>query len=506
MLSDLGLAFRQFAKSNGFLPGHPSQRMKPLPASAIRFLLAALAFCCAARAAETAAPSAWQEKHDQLIQRLRNLTSKENAFGAAYRPLYHAALPWYELWGGRDQSPVDEDMVSPEVYAEKLAGSLEQGHNFFAENPDALFPLVFQKTSPNGKANGANYWLKLPAGFPAGDRVFPLVVELHGSGWLGHKISLKLKTRPSGPTFDVTPINMGGPWQIDFLNAYLDELLAILPVDRDHVYVQGHSLGAMATWEWALDNPERFAAISPRAGIGEPYRASRLKNVPSWVIHGENDSVIPSGFADQMVAALQSEGASVRLSIIKGGEHNMPPDLDQQQVVDWFLRQTRSHFPPPPDPRDELGLGASGLSPWKIITLPATTSWKSQPVNGLSQEGIRDAAKTLFQKAHERGEQVDSPLRWEMDLDANLTTFWLNVPKTLHSHGPPDSSVVVLPGRRYMRFYFRGTIKLALDHLPAIRSDVESKGHALVGNVWCTPLSLWQDTAGGIAEYRVETN
>jgi hypothetical protein len=486
--------------------GDSPRPMKSPPVSRTWSLLAALVICGAASAADNAPSSAWQEKHDQLVLRLRNLASRENAFGPAYQPLFHAALPWYELWGGRDPSPVDQDMVPPEIYADRLAGALEQGRNFFAENPNGLFPLVFQKTLPSGDVASANYWISLPSGFPAGAHLFPLVVDLHGSGWLGHKLSFKVPSGPAGRTFSVTPIDMAGPWKIDFLNAYLDELLAILPIDRDRVYVQGHSLGAMATWEWALDNPERFAAISPRAGIGEPYRASRLKNVPSWVIHGVNDNVIPTGFADQMVTALQSQGSAVRMSLIKGGEHNMPADLDQQQVVDWYLGQTRSHLPPPEDPRDHLGLNGSGFSPWEIIAVPERPSWKSQPASGLDQQGIRDAAKALFQKVHDRGELVDSPVRWEMDQGTHLTTFWLAVPRTLHAAGPEDPSIIVLHGSRFVRFYFRGEIKRALDHLQAIRPEIEAGGHTLSGKVWLTPLSLWQDTSAAIAEYWIETN
>ena len=476
--------------------------MKTPPVHAIKALLTALAVCCAARAASPA----WQERHDRLVQRLRGLSSREGAFGEAYRPLYHAALPWYELWGGRDANPVDDGMASPEDYAEQLAGALEQGRNFFAENPSSLFPLVFQKTLPGGKAASANYWISLPAGFPSAGRVFPLVVDLHGSGWLGHKISFKHVTRPAGPAFGVTPIDMEGPWQIDFLNAYLDELLRVLPIDADRVYVQGHSLGAMAAWEWALDNPERFAAISPRAGIGEPYRAARLRQVPSWVIHGENDGVIPTGFADQMVTALESQGASVRMSLIKGGEHNMPQDLDQQQVVAWYLRQTRSHLPAPDDPRDHLGLNASGFSPWEIITLPGRPSWMAPSAGAVNENAYRSAAKALFGKVHDRGERVDSPLELEMDGDQNLKAFWLAVPRTLHPAGPPDPSIVARQESRFVRFYFRGPIKEAFGHLQAVRAEAASAGHTLSGSVWYTPMSLWQGSPGAIAEYRMQAN
>jgi hypothetical protein len=260
----------------------------------------------------------------------------------------------------------------------------------------------------------------------------------------------------------------------------------------------------MATWEWALDNPERFAAISPRAGEGEPYRASRLKQVPSWVIHGENDDVIPSGFADQMVTALQAQGAGVRLSLIKGGAHNMPPDLDQRQVVAWYLRQTRSHLPAPEDPRDRLGLNESGYSPWEVITLPERPSWRSGPVAGPKVQDYRSAVSALSRRVHDRGELVDSPVRWEMDPRTRLTTFWLAVPATLHPSGAPDTSIIVRPESRYVRFYFRGEIKEALGHAQAVRAEAEAGGTRLGDKVWLTPLSLWLDSPSAIAEYWME--
>jgi Phospholipase/Carboxylesterase len=297
---------------------------------------------------------------------------------------------------------------------------------------------------------------------------------------------------------------MGGPWQIDFLNAFLDELISILPIDQDRVYVQGHSLGAMATWEWALDNPERFAAISPRAGIGEPYRAQRLKYVPAWVIHGENDSVIPSGYADQMVTALQSQGAAVRLSIIKGGEHNMPGDLDQGQVLDWYLRQTRSHLPSPGDPRDELHLNASGFSPWDVVTVPRTPSWKSEPSDLPSVDALRAAAAILFQKVHARGELVDSPIRRELDAGTGQTALWLAVPKTLHGAGASDASIVDFPFSQVVRFYSRGLDQKAMEHLQVVRSEAKAAGHSLTDQVWKTSLSIaWQDSPAVVAEYWV---
>jgi hypothetical protein len=326
------------------------------------------------------------------------------------------------------------------------------------------------------------------------------VIGLHGSGWLAHKISFKRGSGAAGPTFSVVPIDMEGPWKIDFLNAYFDELRAILPIDANRVYLEGHSLGGMATWEWALNNPEHFAAIAPMAGIGEPYRAARLRNIPAWVIHGEKDDVVPNGYADQMVSALQSVGAPVRYTLIKGGAHNMPADLDRKQILDWYLRQTRSTLPVPADPQDALGLDGTGFSKSEPIARPATPAWKSGPVDILDGDALRKSAFGLFQKAHDRGDWVDAPLRAQMDPATQLATLWLAVPAELHASGAADPSVTTLPPARFYRFYFRGEMKKALAHAQSERAVLGAAGHPTSGEIWITDLSIWHNRPESIGE------
>jgi predicted esterase len=450
----------------------------------------------------------WQKQHDSLVARLRDLAGKESAFGPEYQPLYHAALPWYERWGGRERHSVDDWMVPPEDYAEELAGALEHGQNYFAANPGALLPLVFDAKLPGGRTISSNYWILLPAGFPATGRTFPLVIGLHGSGWLGHPISFVRNARKPARvqrTFSVTPIDEGGPWQIDFLNAFLDHLLATLPIDRDRVYVEGHSLGAMATWEWALDNPERFAAISPRAGRGEPFRASRLKNIPAWVIHGANDDVVPNGFSDQMVTALQSCGASVRYSVLKGVEHNMPGDLDEEQVIDWYLRQTRSQEAPAPDPTESLHLGPAGSSPWEVISVPRGAYWESASVPNTDEKELLRATRQLFQRAHDIGELVDSPVEMVLNLQTKTATLRLAVPRTLRTDLPAFPAAVDTPLKKYIRFYFRGPMQDGLAHLAAVETEARAAGLPTAqGTASITPMTLWPKVPGFIAEYRIE--
>jgi hypothetical protein len=307
--------------------------------------------------------------------------------------------------------------------------------------------------------------------------------------------------------FSVTPIDEAGPWQVDFLNAYLDELESILPVDQDRVYLEGHSLGAMATWEWSLDNPERFAAISPRDGVGEPYRAIRLRNVPAWVIHGGKDDVIYPGYAEEMISAIRATGGTARYSLLPEAPHNVPADFDQASVVTWYLEHTRSHRPPPPDPRDALGLNDAGFSQWVVLTAPAGEYWRSAPVE--EPDGVWEVRKDelpLFRKIQDRGLLVDEPIRQVFGPGRSRATLWLEVPPALAPQAASDSSVVHVDARKAARFYFRGTYRDGLAHADLIAPQVAASGRTFSGTVWVTPLSLWQNSPRGIAEYSVELN
>jgi hypothetical protein len=464
-----------------------------------------VSFFLLAAAGHAAFGPGWQERHDQIVGRMRALRGREGAFGPAYEPLYRAAIGWYEAWGGRNDDPVDANMVGPEQYAAELADALEHGDNFFADHPGALFPLAFEEVLPNGKDVRCNYWLSLPAGFPNPAREFPLLVGLHGSGWLGHKISFVRGKAPSGSFFEVTPIDQAGPWQLDFLNAYLDELERILPVDRDRVYVEGHSLGAMATWEWALNNPERFAAISPRDGVGEPYRAIRLKNVPAWVIHGEKDDVIYSGYAEEMVSAIRACGGTAKYSLLPGAPHNLPPNFNQAPVMAWYLQHVRSHVPPAPDPRDALGLGKAGFSPWQIIIVPRQRYWRSGLIDApKGRLYTREAERPLFERIQARGLLVDRPVRGLYDHSETKLTLWLAVPAPLEADAAKDSSAVAETAHRVARLYFRGTVADGLLHAEAVGAELRARGEPVSGRIWVTPLSLWQNTPRGIGEYWVE--
>jgi hypothetical protein len=447
-----------------------------------------------ATVAQSPLTTVWQQKHDSLVKRLKALESKADSFGPAYIPLYKVIIPWYEAWGGRNNAPVDDWAVSPEIYAEELADALEHGHNYIAEHPDSTFPAWFKTKLRNGHEYFANYELHLPKEFPAPGRKYALTIGLPGSGWIAHKISYSRGTGNTDSWISVTPILEGRDWQIDFLNAYLDELNRILPVDRDRVYCSGHSLGAIATWRWALSNPERFAAISPDDGFGEPYRAIRLKNVPVWAIHGEKDDVILPGLAEQMISAVRDTGGTGLYSLLKDAPHNIPAWYNGQPVTDWYLRNTRSHARPPADPRNALRIGSTGFSPWSVIAVPGGMYWKSDPVQGDRVNDRGPAIASLFARAQGRSVLIDSPIRHEVDRSNHSSVLWLKVPLELQPSSKNDPSIVVLPPRNVVRFYCVGSPAMAADHLQSISKELKP-GQRLSGNLWLTTLGSQSDSS-----------
>ena len=439
--------------------------------------------------AHTGVQATRQQVHDRLVARLLAVGHQGESFGPAYARLYHAILPWYEKWGGRNYVAVDDWAVSPEIYAAELADALEQGHNYIAEHLASGFPAIFERKLANGQVVMENYQLHLPTGFPNSAKKYPLFISLPGSGWIAHKISYSRGTENHDLWISVTPILEGRDWQIQFLNEYLDELVKILPVDTDKVYATGHSLGAIATFNWAMSNPERFAAIYPEDGFGQPYRAVRLKYVPLWAIHGENDGVILPGLSEQMVSAVRAAGGSAVYSRLKGAPHNIPSWFNSDPVIAWCLQHIRSHHAPPADPRNSLGLSRDGFSDFSIVCLPDEMYWKSEIQNSdrIVTRASNAVIAKLFAKAEVDGAIVDSPVRYVVDSAGHGITPWLAVPLALQPSSNNDSSIVKLPARQAVRFYLTDNIDRAAAHLKEIQNRLP-KNQVLSDKYWLTPL------------------
>ncbi|HEY8503455.1 MAG TPA: alpha/beta hydrolase-fold protein, partial [Gemmataceae bacterium] len=128
------------------------------------------------------------------------------------------------------------------------------------------------------------------------------------------------------------------------LNALLDEIVAKYRVDEDRIYVTGLSMGGMGTWALAASRPDRFAAIIPICGGGNPADAAKLKDLPIRIYQGGKDPVVRPQTARAMLKALKAAGArDVELIIYPDAGHDSwTQTYDNPEVFDWLLKQRRS--------------------------------------------------------------------------------------------------------------------------------------------------------------------
>lgn len=88
----------------------------------------------------------------------------------------------------------------------------------------------------------------------------------------------------------------------------LDSLITEFPVDTNRIYVTGLSMGGYGTWDLITRHPDTFAAAVPMSGGGDSTAAARIKHMPLWIFHGENDNTVPAEGSRQMVRAMQERG------------------------------------------------------------------------------------------------------------------------------------------------------------------------------------------------------
>lgn len=242
-----------------------------------------------------------------------------------------------------------------------LAGAACLGFSpLMSQTPDTVQqPKSFEKTVSRTLA--ARYLLFLPQGYEQDtSRTWPLILFLHGAGERGDDLWLVAKhgppkvvrEQPDFPFILVSPqCPAGQRWSDEVLLALLDEVLAAHRVDPTRVYLTGLSMGGYGTWSLGLAHPERFAAIVPICGggdpirvmLGDPARAQALRSLPVWAFHGAKDPVVRLEESERMVAALKRAGnPHVKLTVYPEAQHDSWTDTyNNPELYRWLLSHQR---------------------------------------------------------------------------------------------------------------------------------------------------------------------
>jgi len=148
-------------------------------------------------------------------------------------------------------------------------------------------------------------------------------------------------------------------------------------VDPSRIYLVGNSMGGMVAATVACKYPDRFAALADLRGATrldlwydemEPWRrakiadeiglptsdpfsyerksswemAQNLRNVPTFIMHGTEDEIIPYHHATDLYDKMGEWGAEyVQIELYEGGHEDPNPDWDYDRILtDFFVGRT----------------------------------------------------------------------------------------------------------------------------------------------------------------------
>lgn len=211
----------------------------------------------------------------------------------------------------------------------------------------------------------------------AGGRRPPVILFLHGSGergndnrkqvevGIGSHIRAHLDDFPAIVVFPQAAEHREWNQVADMAFAQLDAASREFNGDPDRTYLTGLSMGGFGTWDYALREPDRFAALVPVcgglvhpdrpsmdvAGIpaeSDPYAtaAAELRDIPVWIFHGAKDDLVPPEFSRRMAAALEAADArDARYTEFPDANHNSWDPAYQQtpELWSWLFAQRRGH-------------------------------------------------------------------------------------------------------------------------------------------------------------------
>ncbi len=189
--------------------------------------------------------------------------------------------------------------------------------------------------------------LYVPKG-AAGETPTPLLVVLHGMGgdenmfFEAYGAGLIKSLADQKRLIVASPLTYSFGSDIKTLHALIDALGNDYSIDRDRVYVLGHSMGAGAASGLARGNSDTVAAACCIAGGRfQPAQDS----APILVVSPELDGIVVPKRLQESARQAISEGMPGELKIMPDYGHTLAVGAILPEAIDWLLRHRRATSP-----------------------------------------------------------------------------------------------------------------------------------------------------------------
>lgn len=128
----------------------------------------------------------------------------------------------------------------------------------------------------------------------------------------------------------------------------IDDVRGQYTIDKDRIYITGHSMGGMGVIGALQRYPDLFAAGIALSVVWNPAETDKIKS-PLWIIHGSKDGQIPVQYSRQVAQTLSGRGMDVKYDELAGIRHDTWKIIyPSGSVWDWLFKNVK---PPGSIPR-----------------------------------------------------------------------------------------------------------------------------------------------------------
>ena len=196
------------------------------------------------------------------------------------------------------------------------------------------------------------YNIYYPDNYYDSDTTFPLVLFLHGAGERGSDLSLvekhgipkMINNGEDFPFITIAPQCPKNQWwseplYVKTLILLVEDIIRSNKIDIGRIYATGLSMGGYGTLAIAKERPDLFSAIIPVCGGMDTTDIERLKDIPIWLFHGDEDKVVPVENSELIYDLLKPMNPDIKITIYKGVNHNSwDMTYNDKKIYDWILK------------------------------------------------------------------------------------------------------------------------------------------------------------------------
>jgi len=141
----------------------------------------------------------------------------------------------------------------------------------------------------------------------------------------------------------ITPQAGNFEFEPDLMMGLIEEIEQKYRVDSNKISLTGLSYGGYYTYDIAIAYPEKFAALVPICGASAKMDLKLIKNIPTWIFHGEKDEAMPIKYAKDIYDKMNKLGCNVQFTVFPDAYHDsFTQTYNKLDLYQWLISQKKS--------------------------------------------------------------------------------------------------------------------------------------------------------------------